>query len=448
LLEVIRQGGYIPLSQMTDCLPQFPPQRIEFFLNDLVRKGFCDQKGILALSQDAYPLVSIIIPVRNRPQEISDCLSSLMQINYPKEKTEIIVLDDASDDHTPQVVAQFPVRLIKLQKNRQASFCRNLGARHAEGEILAFIDSDCLADPQWLRELVPAFREPALGAIGGWVDAVYEAKALDCYEKVKSALKMGAWFKRSQKTERFFYVPTCNLLVKKDLFLNLGGFREELHVGEDVDFCWRLQDSGFLLDYRPVGKVYHKHRNQPLAFCIRRFDYGTSEPLLQRLHPLRIKQLWLPPPETLFWILFFTGVIAQSLWPLTVGGLLLLLRAIRKHVKLRSRNLPIRFWQVLISTARSHLAFMYHLCSFGSRYYLIFALLLFPFFPLASGIICAMHILAGVVEYSIKKPQLNPVAFLFYFSLEQISYQAGVWWGCFKQLNFSPILPKVVHKKP
>jgi len=64
-------------------------------------------------------------------------------------------VDDASNDQTPDVVSRFAVRLLRLERHRQASYCRNHAARQARGDLLAFIDSDCLADSAWLQELVP-----------------------------------------------------------------------------------------------------------------------------------------------------------------------------------------------------------------------------------------------------------------------------------------------------
>ncbi len=116
----------------------------------------------------------MIIPVRNRPREIEDCLFSLGKLDYPESKIEIIVVDDASTDHTPQVASEFPVRLISLRDNRQAPYCRNLAAKNAIGEILAFIDSDCLADPFWLKELISAFKDARVAAVGGRVASWFQ----------------------------------------------------------------------------------------------------------------------------------------------------------------------------------------------------------------------------------------------------------------------------------
>ncbi len=439
---------YVPLEIIAEKLPEISVQQIEFFLNDLVRKGFFELRGFIFIDDADLPFVSIIIPVRNRPKDISACLKSLEELDYPKEKIEIIVVDDASNDNTPEIIRNFPeVRFIPLTEHSQASFCRNRAAQTAKGEILAFIDSDCLADPCWLRELVPAFGDKSLGGLGGLVDSYYNEKSLDQYEKVRSSLKIGSWFKRSMAEEQFFYVPFCNFLVRRELFLKLNGLKEELHVGEDVDFCWRLQDSGAILEYRPVGRVFHKHRNSPLAFCSRRFDYGTSEPLLQKLHSDRIKKLFLPPHESFFWMLLSLSLVFKNsiLFFLCAG--IFAKDSLNRYTKLKKRDLPIGYFTICIAVIRSYFSFLYHCTSFVSRYYIILSLLFAPLFPSFFVIILCMHLTAGIAEYCIKKARMNPILFLFFFSLEQISYQAGVLWGCFQNRNANPILPRIVHRQ-
>jgi mycofactocin system glycosyltransferase len=422
------------------------PEELEFFLNDLVRKGFLESRGVSALSD--HPFVSVIIPVRNRSDDIEVCLQSLTKIDYPHDKLEIIVVDDASTDQTPDVICRFPVRLIRLKQHKQASYCRNLAAQKARGDLLAFIDSDCSADSTWLRELVPAFKDAQLGALGGIVDSYFNDNGLDRYEKVKSSLNVSCWFRRSQKNDPFFYLPACNLLVRHRLFLELGGFKEELVVGEDVDLCWRIRKRGYHFEYRPEGRVYHKHRNRVISFCRRRFEYGTSEPLLNKLHPEKIKKMCFPRLTSLFWAGIILSIVPGYRPLLVISAATVIADAIQKLLKIRKRGIPIKVSSLLFSVLRSYLAFFHHMASFVSRYYLFPSLIILPIAPSISTVILMLHLVVGAVDYAINKPRLNLISFLFYFSLEQLSYQLGVWWGCFKNICFRPINPKIVKKIP
>jgi mycofactocin glycosyltransferase len=446
LFDHLSKGEWMALGALVPLLGSYDATQVEIFLDGLVRKGFLEREGVAQISP--YPTVSIVIPVRNRPREIAACLDSLAKLDYPSHKIEIIVVDDASTDQTPNVVATYPVRLIALKEHRQASFCRNTAAREAQGDLLAFIDSDCLADPLWLKGLVGIFKDATVGAVGGMVDAYYEEKGLDHYEKVKSSLKVGGWFRGSKEGDNFFYVPACNLLVRRDLFLHLDGFKEELHVGEDVDFCWRLRDAGSHVEYRPMGKVFHKHRNRLGPFCSRRFDYGTSEPWLQKFHAERIKHIIFPPGAFLFWCCLISAVVLGEASLLGLVGIVGVVDLIAKFTKIRRKNIPVTLPLMGMTLFRMYLAFFYHLCAFVSRYYLVVALPILPMAPWVSAAIIGMHVLAAAVEYFTRKPRLNPLAFFFYFTLEQASYQLGVWWGCFKHLYFSPLNPRIVSKAP
>ncbi|MBI4767041.1 MAG: mycofactocin biosynthesis glycosyltransferase MftF, partial [Deltaproteobacteria bacterium] len=438
--ERFLRGDFVPLSKL-DTIIGVAGDRTRLFLDDLVRKGFLETQGVLPLF--SVPMISVIIPVHNRPDEIRSCLEALLQVDYPREKVEILVVDDASTDSTPEVVSEFPVTLIRLSENRQAPFCRNLGSRRACGEILAFIDSDCLASPPWLRELVPVFNDRSVAAVGGKVDSYYDRKGLDRYEQVMSSLNGGDWPRRSTEKEPFFYVPSCNFLVRKEVFLSVGGFQEELVVGEDVDLCWRLQDQGHPVEYRPVGIVRHRHRNRLKAFCSRRFDYGTSEPLLQKRHPQRIKTFGFPLTGALFFALLILSLVLTSWPPAVAGALVTIMDAAARKRRLRLKDLPLAFIRILAATLRDYTEFIYQCCAFLSRYYLAAGLLFMPFLPRISILILGAQVLVGSVVYIGKRPRLNFLYFQFFFLLEQLSYQSGVWWGCLKNLHFNPVAPKL-----
>jgi mycofactocin system glycosyltransferase len=445
VFALLSSNVFIPLEKIVPCCRAIDPERVELFLNDLVRKGFLEQEGVALMT--AYPFVSVIIPVHNRPEEINACLESLGQLAYPSEKLEIIVVDDASTDHTPDVIKKFNVHLIVLEENKKAPFCRNLAAQKAKGDILAFIDSDCTADPLWLSELIPAFKDSSIGVVGGRVDSFFHTSLLDRYEQVKSSLMMGSHAKRSRENERFFYVPSCNLLVKRDLFLDIGGFKEELVVGEDVDLCWRLQDAGYPVEFRPIGKIFHKHRNTIRPFCRRRFEYGTSEPLLQVLHQNRAKQFFLPVWGSLFWSIALISIIFSYLPLIFLCPVIVLAEGMTKQNKIKQGRIAVRPVHLFSAIVRSYAALLYHCCAFVSRYYLIWFIPLLLIFPWVSILFVLVHLLSGLTDYFLKKPELNLFGFLFYYSLEQVSYQAGVWFGCFKHRSFSAVNPVVVTQR-
>jgi mycofactocin glycosyltransferase len=438
VLNLLSQGVFIPFDEVCAHVNE-DPYKIEIFLNSLVRKGFMEVKGFHEL--DEYPSVTIIIPVRNRPDDISDCLNSLLSLDYPTDKLEIIVVDDASDDNTPEVVSGFPVRLLKNTIRMQASYSRNLAAKEAKGDILAFIDSDCTADPLWLKALTPAFSDAINGAVGGKVDSWFDKKGLDRYEKVASSLNKGDHSRSSKEEGNFFYLPTCNLLVKKELFLKLGGFNIDMTVGEDVDFCWRLKDSGHEIEYRPEGVVFHKHRNMIWPFFRRRFEYGTSEPLLNKKHPDRLKKMFYMPLTVLFWLTVLATILSGHYLLFLLCPVILLIDTHIKWQQVIKKALPIGYFHVISAVSRGYFVTAYYWCAFFSRYYLFLIFLLAPIFPVTGFIFFINHLLVSTCEYFIKEPHQGFLAFLFFFTIDQFAYQLGVWYGCFGYLHFNPVNP-------
>jgi hypothetical protein len=184
-----------------------------------------------------------------------------------------------------------------------------------------------------------------------------------------------------------------------------------------------------------------------MAFCARRFDYGTSEPVLQRLHPDRVKTFFLPWRAALFWLCVAVAVGFKTALPLILAVTILGDDGLRKYRKLRGRRVPIQPREVYTAVLRGYLAFIDHCCHFISRYYLITipgVLLLSK--PMAA-VMLGMHLIAGMVELVVKKPPLNPLLFLIFFTFEQTSYQSGVWWASLWRLSFRAVLPRIVYKR-
>jgi hypothetical protein len=215
-------------------------------------------------------------------------------------------------------------------------------------------------------------------------------------------------------------------------------------VGEDVDLSWRLRDTGYQIEYRPFGVVYHKHRNHVRSFCARRFDYGTSEPMLQQLHPGRDKQIPFPLGGVAFWSIVGLAFIRGGAPLLVLAGLVLLLDSQFRSRRLKKKGIPFQRHALVFAVFRSYFALLHQSSAFVSRYYLLWVPVLFVLSPLAGVILIGLHLLTGIVDYRIKRADLNPPTFLWYYSLDQLSYQAGVWWGCLRGLCFKPVNPRLV----
>jgi mycofactocin system glycosyltransferase len=398
------------------------------------------------IETQTYPFVSVIIPVKNRPQDIRECLTSLTSLDYPKDNLEIIVVNDGSTDSTGEVIQTFDVRTVHLPRSIGASACRNLAAREAKGDLLGFTDSDCVIHPYWLKELSSYFNDQKVGIVGGFVSNFYQHSSLDRYEEVKSSLNMGLLPFRVEDQLSSAYVPSCNLIIRKKAFFEVNGFQEDLVVGEDVDLCWRTRKLGYHLQYVPRGKIEHKHRNDLFPMLIRRYDYGTSEAILYLRHRDKRKKLYLPAIYAIFYASISLGIILQYLALFGLGLGVLLVDFSRKYLKIKRSRLRLKKIRIFISVLRAHFSFSYQTSSYLSRYYLIFLVPLSLFFPKVWGFLFFLLIFSGSVEFSIKKPKINLFSFLYFYTLDQFAYQTGVFWGCLIKKTFGSYIP-AIHKK-
>jgi mycofactocin system glycosyltransferase len=403
--------------------------------------GICDyfnKKAVLETSvienQGYFPSISIIIPTRDRGESLIECLESLCVQDYPSSQIEIIVIDDGSMDGTQRLLSGFSCKILTNPESRGQSYCRNLGARQAKGEILAFLDDDCVAGPAWLRELAPSFLWEEVGAVGGYVDGYSNRSLLDRYERKFSLLNLGQYIFRGVN-DRFF-VPTCNMLVRKKAFVETGGIRETLRIGEDVDFCWRMRDAGWQALYVPAGNVMHKHRNSLGKMLRRRADYGSSEAFLSALHSHRRKILPIRFLAAASFLGLCFAIACLIPFPLVVTGASFVVEIAVKALRLHRKRVRISFGKVCFSVLRIHLSYFYMMSYHLIRYYLVLLLLLGFVFHSLWGLGFCFLMLAAFVDYSAKRPSLAFPVFLFYYVLDHISYQLGVLIGCLRARSF------------
>jgi mycofactocin glycosyltransferase len=409
---------------------------------------YFNKKSVLethvAKNEDYFPSITVIIPTRDRGSSVVECLESIYSQDYPSNQIEIIVIDDGSLDETRKLVIGFSCKLFTNPSSRGQSYCRNLGAQRAKGEILAFMDDDCVAGRTWLRDLAKYFQWEEVGAVGGYVDGYSNESLLDRYEKEFSLLNLGKHIFRSVK-DRFF-VPTCNMLLRKKAFVETGGIRETLHIGEDVDFCWRMSDAGWQALYVPSGIVMHKHRNTIGKMLRRRADYGTSEAILCTLHPHRRKTLQMRPLAAAAFLGLCFAIASLTLFPLVVTGASFIAEAAAKALRLRRKRVRISFGKVCFSVLRMYISYFYTMSFHLARYYLVLILLLgFAFHPLW-GLGFSFLILAASVDYSAKRPCLVFPAFFFCYVLDHIAYQLGVLAGCLRARSFRTYLLRLVRR--
>jgi glycosyltransferase involved in cell wall biosynthesis len=236
---------------------------------------------------------SIIIPSYNRPRQLGRCLTSLAQLNYPRDQFEVIVVDDGSVQPVAEVTRGFLEQLqLKTlrQENAGPARARNFGAECANGEVLAFLDDDCTPDRDWLSQLdVAAVRHPGCLLGGKATNGCRDNIFAETNQRLLDTLT--AWFICNNSPLQFF--ASNNLAVPAVHFRQLGGFDPNFPLagGEDRDFCARWLGSGRRLISTPDAHIDHFHPQTVHSYLKMHFRYGRGAARLHRLRqssPLRL----------------------------------------------------------------------------------------------------------------------------------------------------------------
>lgn len=229
--------------------------------------------------------VSIIIPVYNDPDRIKKALDQLVIQSYPSDSFEIIVADNGSTDNTVKVIQEFcenhpnKVRLI-IENNTQSSYAaRNKGLEIAKGKILAFTDSDCIPDINWLQEGVSALKAENVSCGGGKISFFFSSDSPNIFEHFDSGRKLN----QESFIKKAGFSATANFFIFREKIDQYGLFRHDLISGGDYEYGRRLTSAGEKMIYIPNAIVKHPARSTYRAIIKKSKRIAEGEKQLQKL---------------------------------------------------------------------------------------------------------------------------------------------------------------------
>ena len=242
---------------------------------------------------EKYPRVSVVVCSYNGGKTLSHCLHALDRVDYPDY--EIVFVDDGSTDNSQEVVAAWEQSREKRraqgaklpdfknirQQNMGLSYARNAGAAAGSGEVIAYTDSDCMADPDWLYYLIGTLISGDYAGVGG---PNVSPPAQDWIQACVAAAPGGPSHVLLTDVVAE-HIPGCNMAFHRWAFDQVGGFDPDYRkAGDDVDFCWRLQQGGQVIAFSPSAVVWHYRRFTLQAFRKQQEGYGEAESMLRFKH--------------------------------------------------------------------------------------------------------------------------------------------------------------------
>jgi len=220
------------------------------------------------MAEDGTVKVSIVVASYNSQDTIEECLKSILAQNYPKDAFEVIVMDGESKDNTVKIAEQFPIKVLSIRLNCPAAY--NYAMKIVAYPILGFIDADAKVEPDWLKKVTPHLAESEVAGVSGSIETWNSdnpwARSIG-YELKSRYRRIGKYTGR---------IATMNLLLKKSVIEEVGGWDEKLPSQYDTDFGFRMSGRGYKIAYEPTAVCYHFNRPTLKAFYRQQLQYGKN----------------------------------------------------------------------------------------------------------------------------------------------------------------------------
>lgn len=275
------------------------------------------------MEKEDNPFVSVVMTVKNVERTIGECLESLINLDYPNDRYEIVIVDGNSNDRTKEIITGFTnkyenPKISLYEKPGSIGTGRNEALRYAKGEFIAITDGDMVVNRAWLEELIEGFDQNIAG-VGGPNNNADDDPLTKCISSldiqgpsndIVYMFKENPYFREfTSKTD--IYTTVCrNTCYRKPVLEEVGGFDETLIGAEDPELNMKILKKGHFLRYNPKAVVYHHHRSTLKGFFRQQRLFAVGQAFVNKKHPEMFKPIQLLP--TLAFIALI-GLIVLSL---------------------------------------------------------------------------------------------------------------------------------------
>jgi GT2 family glycosyltransferase len=232
------------------------------------------------------PSASVVVPAYDAERTIDECLRSLLDLRYPADRLELVVVDNGSTDGTAEALRRYDGRIaIVHERRRGPATARNAGLRTATGEVVAFTDADCVVEPDWLTHLVAALEDPGVGIAGGTILSRQPANAVE---------RFGEAIHDHQKAIEVYeppYAITMSWASRREVLRALGGFDERFLRSEDVDLSYRVAQADYRLVFVEHAVVRHRNEADLPGLFREGFAHGFYGVRTRKRHELFLREL-------------------------------------------------------------------------------------------------------------------------------------------------------------
>jgi mycofactocin system glycosyltransferase len=398
--------------------------------------------------------VTVVIPVRDRVDELDACLGGLLGPGSEPWVTAVVVVDDGSADAAAlaRVAGRHGARLIHRRVNGGPGAARNTGLEQVHTEFVAFCDSDCRPGPTWIPSLLGHFDDPLVAAVAPRVVPAAPGAHLDAghppaegwaarYARAKPALDLGSRPARVAPMSRVAYLPTAAMVVRcSALAGGTRAFDESLRYGEDVDLVWRLLAAGWRVRFDPSVQVPHAEPERWGPLLRRRFAYGTSAAALEERHPGQVAPLVLAagPAATVAALLARKPLLAAAAFAVGYLDLRETLRRAGQPHDGAARKLAEGVVETFEGAGR-------WAAQFGAP--LVIAALAAPFGSGRTRLARRAVTLALVTAPPLRqwwrdRPDLDPLTWTAAVLVDDAAYGAGVWAGSLRAGHLRAVRPQ------